>query len=162
MRKTLAATLAGALLGAAATAALAQAPTPDPVTEMQLGKSAFERDCRLCHGLERALAKRDTPEGWSTTVRRMVTYGAPVSTADRPRVVAYLAAHSAFAKKCAACHDVARVVPDKPGPRDWRAVTARMEQHVEELQKQGKTPGATFTPKELEQIAAMLQVVIPQ
>jgi mono/diheme cytochrome c family protein len=162
MRRTIAATVAAGVLAAAATA-LAQAPVEDPVASMQLGKSAFEQDCRLCHGLDRPLAKRDSPEGWALTVRRMISYGAPVAAPDRPRIVRYLATRSAFAAKCGACHDATRVVPDVPVVRDWKALTARMEQHLAELAKQGKAPaGVAFTPQELGDIAALLQVVIPQ
>jgi len=162
MKTTLAAAVATALLAAALPAA-AQQSVPDPVAEMQLGKAAFEQKCRLCHSLDRALAKRDTAEGWRTTVRRMTSYGAPVSSADRPRVVRYLATQSAFATKCSACHEASRVVPDAPGARDWRALTTRMRQHLDELRTQGKAPaGVEFSPGELEDIAALLQVVIPQ
>ncbi len=140
------------------------AETPgDPVAAMRSGKERFEKDCRFCHGLDRSLAPppRDAAL-WEQIVKRMVAYGAPLNAELRPLVVRYLAAHSLFARKCGGCHEATRVVGDAPGPRDWKALTARMAEHVRELEKQGKTPaGAPFTPEELADIAALLQVVIP-
>ena len=67
-----------------------------------------------------------------------------------------------FAGKCGACHEATRVVGDAPGPRDWKALAQRMAGHVRDLEKQGKAPaGAAFSPAELEEIAALLQVVVP-
>jgi mono/diheme cytochrome c family protein len=92
----------------------------------------------------------------------MVAYGAPLNAEQRPLVVKYLAARSVFAGKCGGCHELTRVVGDKPGAQDWSKLLERMAAHVAEFEKQGKAPaGAAFSPAELADIAALLQVVIP-
>ena len=150
------------LLAAVASTAAAQQPAADPVAAMKAGKELFEKSCKLCHGLDRALFPARDPAVWPQVVKRMVTYGAPLNAAQRQLVIRYLAAHSMFAGKCGRCHEATRVVGDTPGPRDWKALTQRMSGHVRELEKQGKAPpGAVFAPGELEDIAAFLQVVIP-
>ena len=147
---------------AAVVPASAQQPAGDPAVAMKAGRELFEKSCKLCHGLDRALATtRDAP-AWGQTVKRMVAYGAPLNAEQRPLVIRYLAARSAFAGKCAGCHELTRVVSDKPGPRDWKTLAGRMAGHVREFEKQGKAPpGVAFSPEELADIAALLQVVIP-
>ena len=149
------------LLIAVAPAAAQQAAT-DPAFSMKTGRDLFEKSCKLCHGLDRSLAtNRDAP-AWELIVKRMVAYGAPLDAEQRPLVVRYLATRSTFAGKCAGCHELTRVVSDKPGARDWKTLAERMAGHVRELEKQGKaTAGAVFTQAELADIAALLQVVIP-
>ena len=142
--------------------AAAQQAAVDPAVAMKSGRDLFEKSCKLCHGLDRSLAtNRDAP-AWEQIVKRMVAYGAPLNAEQRPLVVRYLAARSAFAGTCGGCHELTRVVGDKPGVRDWKALTERMAGHVRELEKQGKAPaGGAFSPEELADIAALLQVVIP-
>jgi len=151
------------LLFVVATPAAAQQSAADPAVAMKTGKELFEKSCRLCHGLDRALATlRDAP-AWGQNVKRMVAYGAPLNPEQRALVVRYLATRSTFAEKCGGCHELTRVVSDKPGAQDWKTLTARMAGHVREFEKQGKVPaGAVFSPEELTDIAALLQTVIPQ
>ena len=151
-----------ALLFAVAAPAIAQQATVDPIVAMKSGRELFEKSCKLCHGLDRALATtRDAP-AWEQTVKRMVAYGAPLNAEQRPLVIRYLATRSAFTGKCAGCHELTRVVNDKPGARDWKTLAGRMAGHVREFEKQGKAPpGVAFSPEELTDIAALLQVVIP-
>jgi mono/diheme cytochrome c family protein len=151
-----------ALLAAAAVPAAAQQPAADPVASMKSGKELFEKNCKLCHGLDRSLAARHDSQAWSQIVKRMVTYGTPLNAAQRPLVIRYLAARSSFAAKCSSCHEATRVVGDRPVVRDWKALAQRMAGHVKELEKQGTAPaGGGFTPAELEDIAALLQAVLP-
>jgi mono/diheme cytochrome c family protein len=152
-----------AFLSAAAAAPLAaQQDVADPAVTMKTGRDLFEKSCRLCHGLDRALAlTRDAP-AWGLVVKRMVAYGAPLNAEQRPLVLRYLATRSTFAGKCGGCHELTRVVGDKPGVRDWKTLAGRMAGHVREFEKQGKAPaGVAFSPEELTDIAALLQVVIP-
>jgi len=152
---------AAALLLAVAPAA-AQPAADDPVVTMKTGRDLFEKSCKLCHGLDRSLAMTRDATAWGLIVKRMVAYGAPLNAEQRPLVVRYLATRSAFAGKCGGCHELTRVVSDKPGVQDWKTLTGRMAGHVREFEKQGKAPaGVTFTPEELTDIAALLQVVIP-
>jgi mono/diheme cytochrome c family protein len=155
--------LALAVIAAAALTApaVAQQPADDPVAALQGGKELFEKSCKLCHGLDRALFPARDPAAWPQLVKRMVAYGAPLNAQQRPLVVRYLAARSTFAGKCGACHEATRVVGDAPGPRDWKALAQRMSGHVRDLEKQGKAPPAAFSPAELDEIAALLQVVLP-
>lgn len=153
---------AAAILLSAAAPAAAQPAAGDPAAAMQSGKELFEKSCKLCHGLDRTLATNRDASAWAQTVKRMVAYGAPLKVEQRSLVVRYLATRSAFAEKCGGCHELTRVVGDTPGVRDWKALTGRMAGHVREFEKQGKTPaGTAFTPEELTDIAALLQVVIP-
>ena len=153
---------AAGLLAALAGPAAAQQPADDPVAAMKAGKELFEKNCRLCHGLDRSLATNRDAAAWSQIVKRMVTYGTPLNAAQRPLVTRYLATRSSFAVKCGSCHEATRVVGDKPVVRDWKALAQRMAGHVKELEKQGKAPsGGGFAPAELEDIAALLQAVLP-
>ena len=147
---------------ATAQTATAQPAGADPVAAMKSGRKLFEKTCKMCHGLDRALSMtRDAP-AWAQIVKRMVAYGSPLSAEQRPLVVRYLATRSTFAGKCSSCHDLTRVVSDKPGAQDWKVLTERMGGHVRDLEKQGVAPaGVTFSPEELADIAALLQVVIP-
>ena len=149
-----------AVLLAAGPATAQQAPA-DPVAAMQSGRELFEKSCRLCHGLDRALLPARDAALWPQIVKRMVAYGAPLNAQQRPLVTRYLATRSVFAQKCAVCHEATRVVGDAPGPRDWKAVAGRMAAHARDLETQGKAPASAFTPEELADIAALLQVVIP-
>jgi mono/diheme cytochrome c family protein len=159
IRKLLAAT---AILLSAAAPAIAQPAVADPVAAMKAGKELFEKSCKLCHGLDRALAPSRDAAAWELVLKRMVAYGTPLNVEQRALVLRYLGARSTFAARCAGCHELTRVVGDKPGARDWKALTARMAGHVLDFEKQGKpVPGGAFTPQELNDIAALLQVVIP-
>ena len=150
------------ILLALASPARAQQSAADPVVTMKSGRELFEKSCMLCHGLDRALVKMQDAAAWEKTVKRMVAYGTPLNVEQRPLVVRYLATRSAFAGKCGGCHELTRVVGDTPGARDWKTLTGRMAGHVREFEKQGKAPaGTAFTPEELTDIAALLQVVIP-
>jgi len=151
-----------ALLLATVAPVTAQQAAVDPAVTMKTGRELFEKLCKLCHGLDRSLAlTRDAP-AWGQIVKRMVAYGTPLNAEQRPLVVRYLATRSSFAGKCGSCHELTRVVSDKLGARDWKSLTERMAGHVRELEKRGKAPaGVTFSPEELTDIAALLQVVIP-
>jgi len=150
------------LLTAVAPAAFAQQAAVEPAVAMKTGRDLFEKSCRLCHGLDRALATtRDAP-AWGLLVKRMVAYGAPLDVDQRALVVRYLATRSSFARACGGCHELTRAVSDTPRQRDWVAIAKRMAVHVREFEKQGKAPaGVTLPPEEVADIAALLQAVIP-
>jgi len=159
IRKLLA---SAAMLLAAVVPSAAQQAAADPVVTMKTGRHLFEKSCKLCHGLDRSLAMTRDATAWGLIVKRMVAYGSPLNAEQRPPVVRYLATRSVFAGKCAGCHELTRVVSEKPGARDWKTLTGRMAGHVREFEKQGQAPaGGAFTPEELVDIAALLQVVIP-
>ena len=151
-----------ALVAATVAPGAAQQADADPVAAMRSGRELFEKSCKLCHGLDRSLATNRDAAAWAVIVKRMVAYGSPLNAEQRPLVVRYLAARSTFAGTCGGCHELTRVVGDGPGARDWKAITGRMAGHVREFEKQGKAPaGVTFRVEELNDIAALLQAVIP-
>jgi mono/diheme cytochrome c family protein len=142
--------------------AVSQQTVEDPAAAMKAGKELFEKSCKLCHGLDRSLATTRDAAAWGQIVKRMVAYGAPLNAGQRTHVVRYLATRSAFAGKCGSCHEATRVVGDQPGARDWKALTQRMAGHVKKLEIKGQMPsGGEFAPGELEDIAALLQAVLP-
>jgi cytochrome c5 len=67
---------------------------PPPVREVTLpdgpGRDLVEKDCVLCHGLDRVAAVKRSPIGWSDVLKRMEFYGAPVSGRDEQTIMAYL------------------------------------------------------------------------
>lgn len=153
---------AAAILLAVPAPAGAQSAAVDPAVTMTSGRELFERFCKLCHGLDRSLAMTREAQDWVQIVKRMVAYGAPLNAEQRPLVVRYLATRSTFSDKCGGCHELTHVVSDKPGVQDWKTLAGRMAGHAREFEKQGKAPaGAALTPEELADIAALLQVVIP-
>jgi mono/diheme cytochrome c family protein len=154
--------LAAATLLLAVTPVAARSATPDPAAGIKAGKALFEKSCKLCHGLDRALVAKHDAAAWGEVVKRMVAYGAPLGAEQRALVVRYLAARSAFAGKCSGCHELTRVVGDAPVVRNWAVLTERMAGHARESAKQGASPAApVFSPGELAEIAALLQAVIP-
>ena len=75
-------------------AACTSGPTvaPEPVDPaLKSAKAVFETKCSLCHGIDRALGKNKTPEGWSQTVTRMQKkVPDKISDADVKAILAYL------------------------------------------------------------------------
>ena len=49
--------------------------------------------CVICHSVEIAVQQRFGPQGWSDTLDRMITYGAPIPPEDKARLMAYLLRH---------------------------------------------------------------------
>lgn len=67
---------------------------PAPGREVTLpdgpGKDLVEKNCVLCHGLDRVAAAKRSPAGWSGVLKRMEFYGAPLSGKDEQTITAYL------------------------------------------------------------------------
>ena len=71
---------------AAPVAAPAAAPAAD-------GKTLFDTKCSVCHGLDRATARRESKEKWMNIVKDMQGKKADwISDADLSKIVDYLAA----------------------------------------------------------------------
>jgi hypothetical protein len=49
--------------------------------------------CLMCHSVEIAVQQRLGPQGWSETLDRMITYGAPIPPEDKAVLMAYLLRH---------------------------------------------------------------------
>lgn len=88
MRLRAAAPLAGLLLAAICTAALAAGPN-DVLPEAP-AKALVVRACTSCHQAPMVVAKRRTAEEWDEMVAKMVDRGAPLNEAEQDQVYAYL------------------------------------------------------------------------
>lgn len=67
-------------------AAPAAASLPD-------GKTLFEMKCSVCHGIDRATARTETKEGWTSIVKQMRAKKTDwISDAEASKIVDYLAA----------------------------------------------------------------------
>ncbi len=160
MKRQLTAALTVALV-AAAVPAVRSTEGASRVEVLKTGKEKFEQTCKFCHSLERSLARNKSREEWSLTVKRMVTYGAPLNSAQRESVTAYLSAKSAFETNCNACHSNLRVLSRPIGDGDWKETIERMGGHLKDVA--GKEGGAKeLSAEEVEDIAAFLTIVIPK
>ena len=91
-----------AIVVMAALAALAAAPKKGtlPMLGTQFhqlpagdGKDAVEAACYPCHSADLLVQQRLTEKQWTATTEKMMRWGAKVSDADKPRVIAYLSKH---------------------------------------------------------------------
>jgi competence protein ComEA len=57
------------------------------------GKATFEKVCGNCHGVEVALSRRETKDGWNAIIDDMIQRGAQASDDDFGAVSEYLAAN---------------------------------------------------------------------
>jgi mono/diheme cytochrome c family protein len=148
MGRTLSCGFAALMLHLALTAPLAAADLAADLTE---GKKVFESTCGACHGLNQALGKRDGLEGWTRTVKRMVTNGAGLDERQTGLVAAYLAANSTFETKCSACHGSDRPLGKNRSLADWTATVQRM----------GQKRAGHLTEGQVAEIATFLSVIRP-
>jgi len=67
---------------------------PPPVKQVTMpdgtGKDLVEKDCGLCHGLDRVAAAKRSAKDWTAIVGTMKFFGAPVSDDDEKTITAYL------------------------------------------------------------------------
>jgi mono/diheme cytochrome c family protein len=145
-------------LFAAAVPAGDGAATLDVLTE---GKAAFEKKCSFCHSLARTLSQNKERGQWSMTVKRMVSYGAPLNSGQRQAVTSYLTAKSNFETNCNACHSSLRVLSGDAFKQEWKATVGRMAKHLEELAAKDKE-ARLLTAEEVDEIAAYLSLNIPK
>ena len=54
------------------------------------GEAVFKEACRVCHDDDMSAQQRLTAAGWGREVDKMVRWGAKVSAAEKPALVAYL------------------------------------------------------------------------
>ncbi len=57
------------------------------------GKSQTEAACYRCHSADMLMQQQLTEKQWTATVEKMMRWGATVSEADKPVIIAYLAGH---------------------------------------------------------------------
>jgi mono/diheme cytochrome c family protein len=68
------------------------APPPPAVTAAAEGKTLFEQKCGVCHGLDRATARKESKEKWIRVVEEMQTKKADwISDAEGAKIVEFLA-----------------------------------------------------------------------
>lgn len=139
---------AGVLLAGAGVPAGAQT---DRLEYLKQGKTAFERSCGICHGLERPLSKTFGRAEWEATVERMHDHGAEATKAEREQIVAYLLTKNVFEAKCSLCHGTDRPLGASKSAADWLTTVQRMA---------GKKPGH-LAAGEIADIAAYLALVRP-
>jgi mono/diheme cytochrome c family protein len=133
----------------------------DPMETLAGGKAAFEKKCSFCHSLARSLALQKDRSQWSRTVKRMVSYGAPLNSSERGAVTSYLSAKSNFETHCNACHSNLRVLSDEAIKNDWKETVGRMAKHLDELASKDKE-AKQLSPQEIDEIAAYLSINIPK
>ena len=69
------------------------APAAAPAAPELDGKALFETKCSVCHGLDRATARKETKEKWTEIVKTMQGKKADwISDADASKIIDYLAA----------------------------------------------------------------------
>jgi len=134
---------------------------PDRLEILRDGKATMEKACKMCHSLSRTLSKNKDRQGWEQTIKRMVTYGAPLNKAQRNAVTSYLTAKSSFETNCNACHSNLRVLSDSALGTDWKATVDRMAKHLEELSKKDEE-ARRISEEEIRDIGAYLTIVIPK
>ena len=70
---------------------------PPPAKQVTLpegpGKDLVERNCALCHGLDRVAGANRSAQGWTDIVGAMKFLGAPMTADDEKTIVSYLDAN---------------------------------------------------------------------
>ena len=68
------------------------APTAAPAVPALDGKTLFDNKCGVCHGIDRATARRETKEKWASIIKDMQGKKADwISDAEASKIVDYLA-----------------------------------------------------------------------
>ena len=69
------------------------APAAAPAAPELDGKTLFESKCSVCHGIDRATARTETKEKWTSIVKEMQGKKADwISDAEASKIIDYLAA----------------------------------------------------------------------
>lgn len=71
-----------------------EAPPPAPAASaVEEGKALFEQKCSVCHGLDRATARAESREKWTSIVREMQSKKADwITDEDAEKIAEYLSA----------------------------------------------------------------------
>ncbi|HEX8043868.1 c-type cytochrome [Candidatus Deferrimicrobium sp.] len=68
------------------------APPPPMAAPIPDGKTVFEMKCSVCHGIDRATARKETKEKWAEIVKQMRAKKVDwISDAEAAKIVDYLA-----------------------------------------------------------------------
>jgi competence ComEA-like helix-hairpin-helix protein len=66
---------------------------PPPTLPDGPGKATFEKVCGNCHGVEVAISRRETKDGWNAIIDDMIQRGAEASDDEFGQVADYLSAN---------------------------------------------------------------------
>jgi ferredoxin-NADP reductase len=107
---------------------------PEVAAGLEVSRALVDQRCGRCHGLDRVYKTAETPEEWSATVTRMVSYAAGGAGAFQPgedrQIIAYLsatqtpeavnrrnaeAAAASSAGRSLVAHETS--TPDRPAPQ---------------------------------------------
>lgn len=71
-----------------------EAPPPVPaVSAVEEGKTLFEQKCGVCHGVDRATARTETKEKWTSIIKEMQMKKADwISDEDAAKIAEFLSA----------------------------------------------------------------------
>lgn len=97
-------------------------------------KRIVETACASCHSLEIVTGKSYTRQQWRSVVSEMIAQGAPLSKAEAPRVVEYLArnfgekdrAKELYEEICSYCHELGRITRQALTREEWRGLIRGM------------------------------------
>src|SRR5512143_638446 len=68
------------------------APPPPMAAPIPDGKTVFEMKCSVCHGIDRATARKETKEKWADIVKQMRAKKVDwISDAEATKIIDYLA-----------------------------------------------------------------------
>lgn len=68
------------------------APPPPMAAPIPDGKTVFEMKCSVCHGIDRATARKETKEKWADIVKQMRAKKVDwISDAEAAKIIDYLA-----------------------------------------------------------------------
>jgi mono/diheme cytochrome c family protein len=106
------------------------------------GAEAVRARCLSCHGADLITSQRLSEAGWGRELDKMVRWGASVTDAERPQLVAYLATHFApapvaahtpaaqgeavFTRSCLSCHGADLTEQQRLSPSGWMREVEKM------------------------------------
>jgi cytochrome c5 len=117
---------------------------PAPAAELPEGEGirVARARCLSCHGADLITAQRLSEAGWGRELDKMIRWGAVVTEAERPALVAYLARHFApgtsaaaptgsageavFTRSCLSCHGADLTGQQRLTPAGWTREVEKM------------------------------------
>lgn len=170
-----------AVLAIGASMAAAQGPARDTTTGFEIRNEVVIKNCSECHTrdtsgryLSRLSYVRKTPEGWETSVRRMMTLQkVNISEADARAIVRYLSDNQGLApaearagrfeperrvteyrytadsrteNTCRACHSMGRVILQRRTRPEWELLVAMHRGYYPGVDNQGFRRGGPPAP----------------
>jgi len=123
----------------------AQSPTPTSTASTLpegAGAEVLRARCLSCHGSDLIVSQKLSEAGWGREIDKMVRWGATITEADRPALLAYLGAHFApapvashsraaegeavFTRACLVCHGADLTEQQRLSPTGWTREVEKM------------------------------------